>query len=119
MMYKFCLHLGIMLASINCYCQQTDEDKRLLDSLLKNDVALNMFVMMNKTDSYVKLNAGVTNKLFSISNNSLNAMEQNKQIIFTSSIEYFNKTGLSISFAAFLLNNKNKYGFYQYSLTPS
>jgi len=108
-----------MLLSIDCYCQHTAEDKRLLDSLIKNDVALRMFATMNKTSSYVKLNAGITNKLFSVSNNSLNAMEQNKQIIFTPSIEYFNKTGLSISFAAFLLNNKNKYGFFQYSLTPS
>jgi hypothetical protein len=108
-----------MLASINCYCQQTTEDKRLLDSLIKNDVALKMFVTMNKPSSYVKLNAGITNKLFSVSNNSLNALEQDKQIIFTPSIEYFNKTGLSISFATFLLSNKNKYGFYQHSLTPS
>ena len=119
MMHKLCLHLGIMLASINCYCQQTAEDKRLLDSLIKNDVALKMFATINKPSSYVKLNAGITNKLFSISNNSLNAMEQNKQIMFSPSIEYFNKTGLSISFAAFLINDKNKYGFYQYSLTPS
>ena len=118
-MHKICLHLAIMFISINCYCQQTAEDKRLLDSLIKNDPAMNIFAMMNKTISHVKLSAGITNKLFSISNNSLNALEQNKQIIFTSSIDYFHKTGLGVSFATFLLKNKNKYGFYQYSLTPS
>jgi hypothetical protein len=110
---------SFFVLSTNCFCQETEEDKRLLDSLLKYDVALRMFSMMNKSTSYLQLNAGVTNKFFSVANNSLNTLEKDKQIIFTPSIEYFNKCGLGISFTSFFINSKTKSGFYQYSITPS
>lgn len=109
----------LLVLSANCYSQETEEDKRLLDSLLKYDVALRMFSLMNKSSSYLQLNAGVTNKFFSVANNSLNALEGDKQIIFTPSVEYFNKCGLGISLTSFFINSKNKSGFYQYSITPS
>ena len=106
------LYLGIILLllfSNNCYCQQSADDKKLLDSMIKSDDLLSMLDNIDKPFSYVRLNAGITNKLFSVNNNSLNAMQQNKKLIFSPSVEYYNKTGLGISFAAFFINDNNKY----------
>lgn len=113
------LSATLLFLSTTCYCQQSEEDKRLLDSLLKNDPALRMFSLMNKPVSYLQLNAGITNKLFSVTNNSLNVMQENKHVIFTPSLEYFNKCGLGISFTSFFINEKNTFGLHQYSITPS
>lgn len=119
-MHKTSFFTAVCLAfQVACYCQQSDADKKLLDSLIKSDDLLRMISSLGKESSYLKLSIGVSNKLFSIYNNSLNALEENRKIIFMPSLEYFHKSGFGISASGFLLNEDNKTGFFQYSLTPS
>jgi len=71
--------------------------------------------------SYFSLEAGVGNRLFSISNNRLNATQTSiKTLVYTPSVGYFHKSGLSLSAGVYLLHDKSK-GFTasQYSLTPA
>ncbi|MEO6453662.1 MAG: hypothetical protein ABIN97_06325 [Ginsengibacter sp.] len=119
-MNKIYLCIGVLLMwSAYCYPQKDAEDKRLLDSLIKEDDFLSMLNLLGEPSSYLKVNLNIGNKLFSINNNALNAMDQNKRLIFTPSIEYFNKSGFGISVAGYVINNNNKTAFYQYAITPS
>ncbi len=95
-------------------------------SLSKNDSLQMMQDLMNLLDSaarptsYAFVNIGIGNRLFSLSNNSLNAKQSTTNtVIYSPSVGYFHKSGLSISAGANLLSDGNGFGASQYFLTPA
>ena len=111
--------LILLLFTLKGFCQKDPSDKKLLDSLIKNDEFLRMLNSMDKPSSYLILNLGIGNKLSSVNNNSVNSLQGNSKLIFTPSIAYVHKSGLGVSFGAYLLDNNGSTNFYQYALTPS
>ncbi len=82
---------------------QTDtlskEDKRLLDSMFKNDE----FIKLMKQDkNYLDVAIGITNGAFSSTNNAANATGVDKQLIYTPSLVYRLKNGLSFGLSGFI-----------------
>ena len=95
-------------------------NKDLTDATVLND----LMGLLDSTDaaySYFNVNAGLGNRLFSTHNNSLNSRQSSTNtIIFSPSVGYFHKSGLSLSAGANLLNDKKKgFGVSQYSITPA
>lgn len=98
---------------------QTDslskEDKRLLDSMFKND---EFFKMMKKDKNYLDISIGIGNGEFSANNNAANATGVDKQLIYTPGITYRLKNGLSFGIAAFVTGDSSgKPEVYQAGLT--
>jgi len=71
--------------------------------------------------SYFSVEAGVGNRLFSVHNNRLNARQSSiSTLVYTPSVGYFHRSGLSLTASAYLLNDKdNGFGSTQYTLTPA
>lgn len=98
---------------------QTDslskEDKRLLDSMFKND---EFFKLMKKDKNYLDISIGFGNGEFSAHNNAANATGVDKQLIYTPGITYRLKNGLSFGIAAFVTGDSSgKPEIYQTGLT--
>jgi hypothetical protein len=98
---------------------QTDslskEDKRLLDSMFKNDEFIKL---MKKDKNYLDVSIGIGNGEFSASNNAANATGVNKQLIYTPAITYRLKNGLSFGLSAFVTRDISaKPEIYQTALT--
>ena len=98
---------------------QVNQDKKILDSLRRNDYLLKIIESMYKPTSYLQVEIGAGNKLFGVRNNSLNALQTDNKLIFTPSAGYYHKSGIGINATAYLLHAQNKTGVYQYSVTPS
>lgn len=73
-----------------------------------------------KTTSYFTASLGLGNKLFSAHNNALNAKRSvNNTLIYSPAVAYINKSGFTISAAAFLLNDTaTGFDVNQYSISP-
>jgi hypothetical protein len=98
---------------------QTDslskEDKRLLDSMFKNDEFIKL---MKKDKNYLDVSIGIGNGEFSASNNAANAKGVDKQLIYTPAVTYRLKNGLSFGISAFITGDSNgKPEVYQTALT--
>lgn len=82
---------------------QTDslskEDKRLLDSMFKNDEFINM---MKKDKNYLDISIGIGNGAFSEHNNAANATGVDKQLIYTPTVTYRLKNGFSLGVSPFI-----------------
>ncbi|MBA2250932.1 MAG: hypothetical protein H0W12_12170 [Chitinophagaceae bacterium] len=98
---------------------QTVTDKQQLDSALKNDMLMKMLDSMDNSTSNFKISVGFSNKLLSERDQALNTLQNNKQLVFIPSVGYFHKSGLSLSFATYLITNNSITGFDQSSLTPA
>ena len=99
---------------------QTDslskEDKRLLDSMFKNDEFIKL--MTKKDKNYLDVSIGIGNGAFSEHNNAANATGVNKQLIYTPAVNYRLKNGLSFGVAAFITgDSSHKPEIYQTGLT--
>jgi len=99
---------------------QTDslskEDKRLLDSMFKNDEFIKL--MTKKDKNYLDVSIGIGNGAFSEHNNAANATGINKQLIYTPAINYRLKNGLNFGITAFITGDSiNKPEIYQTGLT--
>lgn len=97
---------------------QTDtlskEDKRLLDSMFKNDEFIKL---MKKDKNYLDVAVGITNGAFSSSNNAANATRVDKQLIYVPSVVYRLKNGLSFGLSGYITaDTANKPEFYQAGL---
>ena len=107
-MCKYLLLLCFSLM-VTCAQAQTDslskEDKRLLDSMFKNDAFINM---MKKDKNYLDISIGIGNGEFSANNNAANATGVDKQLIYTPGITYRLKNGLSFGVAAFVTGDSSK-----------
>ncbi|MFZ4058115.1 MAG: hypothetical protein ACOYKE_08235 [Ferruginibacter sp.] len=73
----------------------------------------------SKATSYFSVNVEVGNQLFSIRNKSLNSRQAERTMVFTPSIGYFHKSGLSISANTSLLNDQNTFGPVQFAINPA
>ena len=107
---------------VSVACAQNKElskaEKRALDSMLQKDDFLNL--MKDNNRSYFDINLGVSNAVFSVKNNALNADQSvTNQVSFTPTVSYYHKTGLAISASAYLTFDKSKLKAYQYAISPS
>lgn len=96
---------AVMFLSLDCF-SQTDEEilKDLKDS---------------EDKSSLKVGFGIGNKIFSTHNNTLNAQQSGNSLIFTPSIGYFHKSGLSISATGYILSSTVNNGLLQYAINPA
>lgn len=117
-MCKYLLLPGFLFIA-TCVVAQTDslskEDKRLLDSMFKNDEFIKM---MKKDKNYLDISIGIGNGEFSAHNNAANATGVDKQLVYTPGINYRLKNGLSFGVAAFITGDSSgKPEIYQTGLT--
>ncbi len=80
--------------------------------------------LLDSTDvsaSYGLVSVGITNRLFSLHNNNLNAKQSTTSaLVYSPSLGYFHKSGFSVSAGASLVNRSGKgLGVTQYSVTPA
>ncbi len=101
------------------FAQKDSTDKYIMDSLLQNDELLKLINDIDKPTSYVRINIGIGNNLYSEKNKAIESLQNNKQLIFSPSVGYYHKSGFGISFTGYLLSENNKTNFYQYTLSPS
>jgi hypothetical protein len=120
-MYKFLILLFLSTAASYAYGQTdslTKEEKRLLDSMFNNDEFIKL--MMKKKKSYVDVNMGMSNGIFSLKNNALNAGQaQTNKIYYTPSVGYYHKKGPAITLTGFLASDNGDLKMYQYAISPS
>ncbi len=118
-MLKYLLLLSFCFIAPVAKCQTdslTKEEKRLLDSMFKNDEFIKL--MMKKDKNYLDLSIGIGNGAFSQQNNAANATEVNKQLIYTPAVTYRLKNGLSFGVSAFITGDSSgKPEIYQGALT--
>lgn len=101
------------------YAQVITSDKQIMDSLIQNDAFLKMLDKIDDAESYFRINVGIGNRLFSGNNKAVQNLDTKNQLVFTPSAGYFHKSGLSLSFAGYLLRENSKFNFYQYAISPS
>ncbi len=111
----------VLLLSNKDYAQQTsDTTVQQIDSLQIMKDLMDLLGSIDKPSSYAFVNLGIGNRFFSIRNNSLNALQSSvNTIIYTPTAGYFDKSGLSITAGANLLNDGVNFGAKQYSITPA
>lgn len=96
----------------------TAEERALLDSMFQNDAFLAM--LGSPKISYAEINAGVSNGIFSLKNNSLNAAQaETNKLYYTVSGAYYHKSGLALSVNGSIANDGGRFKTYQYGITPS
>ncbi len=97
----------------------TAEEKASLDSMFNND---EFFKMLNEKGdtSYVELSAGVSNGVFSVKNNSVNAEQATtNKLFYTPAIGYFHKSGFGITAGCYLASDSGRLKIFQYAISPS
>jgi hypothetical protein len=102
--------------------QKTDTSLNTeLDSAAVLKELMTLLDAVKTPTSYFSAEAGMGNRLFSVHNNRLNARQSSiSTLVYTPSIGYFHKSGLSLSAGAYLLNDKGKgFGASQYAVTPA
>ncbi len=94
----------------------TKEEKRLLDSMFKNDEFINL--MMKKDKNYLDVSIGIGNGEFSSNNNAANATAIDRQLVYTPSVTYRLKSGFNFGITAFITGDTaNRPEVYQTGLT--
>ena len=82
-----------------------------------------LMAMLDSADrpqSYVFANIGIGNRLFSSKNDALNAKQDiSSTLIYSPSLAYYHKSGFNITAGASLLNDGERFGVNQYSITPA
>ncbi len=120
-MAKYLFSFFFLFLSQHLLAQDTTltlEERTTLDSMLKNDEFLKL--LGESKGSYVDLSIGLSNGIFSLKNNSLNAGQAEvKKIFFTPSAAYYHKTGLGISLNGFLATDMGRLKTFQYAINPS
>jgi hypothetical protein len=111
------LFLGVLVIN-KSLAQNSDSDKHLVDSLLKNDPDLKS-LDDDEPSSEGKISMGVGNNLYGNQNRSLAALQNSNSVIFSPAIGYTHKSGFGISLTGDLFNLNNTTQFYQYLVTPS
>ena len=98
----------------------TKEDRLALDSMFKNDEFIKLMMGTGKHKSYVDMNLGIGNGIFSLKNNSLNADQAvTSKLFYTGSAGYHHKSGLSLTVNSFMANDEGKLKMYQYAISPA
>jgi hypothetical protein len=121
------LLIGILILSNGnlIHAQQTKLDSlfmsgdttAVLDSLLADfDDYLDS---ISKRKNLFFVGVGVGTGFFSFEDKNSVFISTEKKLIVSPSMGYYHKSGLGISATAYALNDKNKFTFYQYSISPS
>lgn len=122
MQKSFLFGILLFLFSTRSLSQTTDT---MLNDGFDSTAVLNELIALldslKTPTSYFSVEAGVGNRLFSVHNNRLNAKQSSiSTLVYTPSVGYFHKSGLSMSAGAYLLNGKDHgFGATQYSLMPA
>jgi hypothetical protein len=118
-MLKYLLLLCFWFIGLSVKAQTdslTKEEKRLLDSMFKNDEFIKL--MMKKDKNYLDVSMGIGNGEFSTNNNAANATAVNRQLIYTPAVTYRLKNGLSFGVSPFITGDSSgKPEIYQTALT--
>lgn len=110
-----------------CICSsafaQTDslvfskEEMRLLDSMFKNDEFIQL--MLEKDKSYFDINFKMSNGVFSLNNNGLNASQATtNKMYYTPTVSYNHKSGFGVSVSGTLTSDDGSLKMYQYAISP-
>ncbi|HEX2684200.1 MAG TPA: hypothetical protein VHL77_09720 [Ferruginibacter sp.] len=95
----------------------TKEELRILDSMFRNDEFIKLIT--NKERSYVDVNFGIRNGIFSLKNNALNADQaQTDKVYYKPTVGYYHKSGLSLSLSGFISSGEGSLKMYQYAISP-
>ncbi len=97
----------------------TESEKAALDSMLNDDMFMDMMHTALNPKSYFLVSAGIGNSYFSIRNRQVNAMQLESKLVLTPSAAYYHKSGFGIIASAFHAAFESKSGFYQFSASPS
>ena len=114
----FCL----FLVCANTIAQDTAvKDAPAFDSAAVLKDLMELLDSANISTSYGLVSVGISNRLFSLHNNSLNAKQASTSaLVYSPSIGYFHKSGFSLSAGTSLVNQQgNGFGAVQYSITPA
>jgi hypothetical protein len=116
----------IALLSFGCCEKAFSQDTAIAATEPAFDSAAVLSDLMSLLDSaqapvsYGLFSVGMGNRLFSVSNNRLNARQTTHRLVFNPSIGYFHKSGFSLSAGSSLLNDEKKgFGPTQFSITPA
>jgi hypothetical protein len=116
--FRFYISPGIPVKSI----AQKDSVSTLTaqDSI---NILRDLMAMLDSADrpeSYVFANIGIGNRLFTSKNDALNAKQDiSSTLIYSPSLAYYHKSGFNITAGASLLNDGERFGVNQYSVTPA
>lgn len=108
-MYKTLISLLAVFLFSFAYGQTdslTTEEKRLLDSMFKNDEFIKL--MTEKEKNHLGISIGFGNGEFSEHNNAANATGINKRLIYTPAVSYRLTNGLSFAIVGFLTTDGAK-----------
>lgn len=118
-MQKFHLLVVLFFICVAGYGQTIDSlskaDKALLDSMMANDEFLKM--MGGKDKNTFDISIGIGNGAFSTYNKAANATGISNQVIFTPSVAYRLKNGLSLGVTGYLTDESGKTTLYQTGVT--
>lgn len=90
----------------------TKDEKRMLDSMFKNDEFIKL--MSKKDKNYLDLSFGISNAEFSANNNAANATAVDRQLIYMPAVTYRLKNGLNFGVTPFITgDSSNKPEIYQ------
>lgn len=90
------------------------------DSLAILSELMQMLDSANKPVSYFYIGDSYSNRLFSVRNNILKTKQTaTSKLVYTPTVGYFNKTGLSLSAAASIVNDGTGLGITQFTITPA
>lgn len=116
-MNKFTVILLLVFLSRSLYAQTTPQDtsSRALEAEL-----MKLLDSVSKPANTINLSLGISNKLFSVNNNTVNtAQTQVNKIYFTPAVAYLHKSGLSFSVMPFLASDSGSLTVYQTAISPS
>jgi hypothetical protein len=120
-MQKFLLLTWLLLALSEKNYAQTDSSKSISakDSLEIMKDLMDILSASEKSPSYFTAGIGIGNRLFNVRNNALNAKQSSiNKLIYAPTFGYYNKTGLSFSASANLLNDTSSgFGINQYFIS--
>jgi len=118
------------LLSIFCFaivCSHAAAQDTAVADVAEFDSAAVLQSLMDLLDSadapvsYGLASVGISNRIFSLHNNTLNARQASTSaLVFNPSLSYFHKSGFSLSAGASLVSRQGKgFGATQYSITPA
>lgn len=105
-------------------CAQTDsltkEERLALDSMFRSDEFVKLMTGTRKPKSYLDINIGAGNGIFSLKNNSLNAGQAiTNKVFYTPSVSYYHKSGFTLTGTGFIAEDEGKLSVYRYAISPA
>jgi len=128
-MKSFCIGIGLTLLIVFADHPVNAQINRIDSLFLNNDTTSVIDSLMQDFDSYLdsisapksffNMSIGVGTGIFSFENNNSVFLTSEKKLVLSPSLGYYHKTGLGISATGYMINENNKFKFYQFVITPS